>query len=131
MAKYKITASMDLKPIISEAKDVAQALIDFSDRLTEIDKKYSGQERDCENCKDVPDMNVGKIFTFQKRKYYVDGIRHSGDFIKVSLKRIKEQAERDCENCKHQKKEYNKRMSCFVVSCDSWECNFEVKENKE
>lgn len=44
MAKYKITAEMNLKTIIAESKEVAQALLDFADRLTEIDKKYSEVE---------------------------------------------------------------------------------------
>ena len=44
MAKYEITAEMNLKTIIAESKEVAQALLDFADRLTEIDKKYSEVE---------------------------------------------------------------------------------------
>ena len=32
---------MNLKTIIAETKEVAQALLDFADRLTEIDEKYS------------------------------------------------------------------------------------------
>ena len=45
MAKYEITAEMNLKTIIDESKEVAQALLDFADRLTEIDKKYSEVEK--------------------------------------------------------------------------------------
>ena len=41
MAKYEITAEMNLKTIITESREVAQALLDFADRLTEIGKKYS------------------------------------------------------------------------------------------
>ena len=47
MAKYEITAEMNLKNIIAETKEVAQALLDFADRLTEIDEKYS-EEKDGE-----------------------------------------------------------------------------------
>ena len=38
---YTIKAEMDLKTIISEAREVAQALNDFADRLEEIEKKYA------------------------------------------------------------------------------------------
>ena len=46
MAKYEITAEMNLKTIIAETKEVAQALLDFADRLTEIDEKYSEEDGD-------------------------------------------------------------------------------------
>ena len=39
--KYTIKAEMNLKTIISETKEVAQALNDFADRLEEIEKKYA------------------------------------------------------------------------------------------
>ena len=38
---------MNLKTIIAETKEVAQALLDFADRLTEIGEKYS-EEKDGE-----------------------------------------------------------------------------------
>lgn len=38
---YTISASMNLKPIISETREVVQALNDFADRLEEIEKKYA------------------------------------------------------------------------------------------
>ncbi len=39
--KYTIKAEMNLKTIIPEAREVAQALNDFADRLEEIEKKYA------------------------------------------------------------------------------------------
>ena len=44
MAKYEITAEIILKTIIAESREVAQALLDFADRLTEIEEKYSGED---------------------------------------------------------------------------------------
>lgn len=40
MATYEITAKMNLKKIIAELKEVAQALNDFADSLERIEKKY-------------------------------------------------------------------------------------------
>ena len=41
MATYEITAEMNLKKIIAEAKEVAQALNEFADNLEQIEKKYA------------------------------------------------------------------------------------------
>ncbi len=41
MAAYEITAEMNLKNIISESREVAQALNDFADNLERIEKKYA------------------------------------------------------------------------------------------
>ena len=41
MATYEITAEMNLKKIISESKEVAQALNEFADNLERIEKKYA------------------------------------------------------------------------------------------
>ena len=38
---YEISAELNLKTIIAESREAAQALLDFADRLTEIDEKYS------------------------------------------------------------------------------------------
>lgn len=48
--KYEITAEMNLKNIIAESREVAQALNDLADNLERIEKKYkdaggSGDER--------------------------------------------------------------------------------------
>ena len=46
MATYEITAEMDLKKIIEELREVAQALNEFADTLERIEKKYAEpQER--------------------------------------------------------------------------------------
>lgn len=44
MATYEITAEMNLEKIISEAREVAQAVNDFADNLERIEKKYAGQQ---------------------------------------------------------------------------------------
>ena len=41
MAKYEITAEMNLKKIIAESREVAQALNEFADNLERIEKKYA------------------------------------------------------------------------------------------
>lgn len=53
MAAYEITAELVLKPVIAEAREVAQALNEFADALERIDTKYSSEpERvDCETTK--------------------------------------------------------------------------------
>lgn len=40
MATYEITAEMNLKKIIAESREVAQALNEFADNLEQIEKKY-------------------------------------------------------------------------------------------
>lgn len=49
MATYKITTELVLKPVISEAREVAQALNEFADALERINAKYSGKESDLED----------------------------------------------------------------------------------
>ena len=54
MATYEITAEMNLKKIIAESREVAQALNEFADNLEQIEKKYTEpQESDhkCHTCK--------------------------------------------------------------------------------
>lgn len=41
MVAYEITAEMNLKKIISESKEVAQALNGFADNLEKIQNKYN------------------------------------------------------------------------------------------
>lgn len=41
MATYEITAELNLKKIIAESKEVAQALNEFADNLERIEKKYA------------------------------------------------------------------------------------------
>ena len=53
MATYKIMAEMNLKKIIAESREVAQALNEFADNLERIEKKYAEpkeseeQDADC------------------------------------------------------------------------------------
>ena len=41
MATYEITAEMDLKKIIAESREIAQALNEFADNLERIEMKYT------------------------------------------------------------------------------------------
>lgn len=41
MAGYKITAEMNLKNVIEEAREVSTALYKFADELERIENKYS------------------------------------------------------------------------------------------
>ena len=41
MTPYKITAELNLKKIIDESREVAQALNEFADDLERIEKKYA------------------------------------------------------------------------------------------
>lgn len=41
METYKITAEMNLKNIVAESREVAQALNEFADNLEQIEKKYA------------------------------------------------------------------------------------------
>lgn len=41
MKAYEITAEMNLKKIIAESREVAQALNEFADDLERIEKKYA------------------------------------------------------------------------------------------
>ena len=54
MEAYKITAEMNLKNIIAESREVAQALNEFADNLERIEKKYAEpQESEVRNEKQV------------------------------------------------------------------------------
>ena len=44
MATYEITAELNLKKIISESREVAQAFNEFADELERIEKKYEDDE---------------------------------------------------------------------------------------
>ena len=44
MAKYEITAEMNLKNIILELREVAQALNECADKLVMIEIKYSKEQ---------------------------------------------------------------------------------------
>ena len=48
MAIYEITAEMNLKTIIAESKEVAQALNEFADNFEQIVKKYAEENNDKE-----------------------------------------------------------------------------------
>jgi len=41
MATYEITAELNLKKIIAESREVAQALNEFADNIEQIEKKYA------------------------------------------------------------------------------------------
>lgn len=45
MATYEIAAEMNLKKIIAESREVAQALNEFADNLERIEKKYADKEQ--------------------------------------------------------------------------------------
>ena len=50
MATYEITTELVLKPVIAEAREVAQALNEFADALERIDAKYSDKANDSVDC---------------------------------------------------------------------------------
>lgn len=51
MEGYRITAEINLKKLIAEAKEVAQALDEFADKLEQIEEKYTrpqkSEEEEC------------------------------------------------------------------------------------
>lgn len=49
MTPYKITAEMNLKKIIAESREVAQALNEFADNLEKIEKKYADSQENEED----------------------------------------------------------------------------------
>jgi hypothetical protein len=52
MATYEVTAEMNLKKIIAESREVAQALNEFADNLEQIEKKYAEpQESEDKECR--------------------------------------------------------------------------------
>ena len=54
MVAYEITAEINLKNIIAESREVAQALNEFADNMEGIEKKYAKpqeSEDKCKNCK--------------------------------------------------------------------------------
>ena len=59
MAKYEITAEMNLKNIIAESREVAQALNEFADNLERIEKKYA-ELQESEDKLDGNPVDIGK-----------------------------------------------------------------------
>ena len=53
MTPYKITAEMNLKKIIAESWEVAQALNEFAGNLEKIEKKYADSQKN----EEVPDAD--------------------------------------------------------------------------
>ena len=51
MATYEITAELNLKKIIAESREVAQALNEFADNLERIEKKYADPQESEEDKK--------------------------------------------------------------------------------
>lgn len=49
MAKYEITAELNLKNFILELREVAQALNECADKLLMIEIKYSKEQEDGDN----------------------------------------------------------------------------------
>lgn len=62
MATYDITVTMNLKNIISEAREVAQAMNEFADDLERIENKYGVEAEDEEY--EMVDLGNG---LFEKR----------------------------------------------------------------
>ena len=60
MATYDITATMNLKNLISEAREVAQAMNEFADDLERIENKYGTEDEEYE----MVDLGNGE---FEKR----------------------------------------------------------------
>lgn len=50
MATYDITATMNLKNIISEAREVAKAVDEFADDLEHIEERYNKEDEEVEPC---------------------------------------------------------------------------------
>ena len=61
MARCELIAEMNLKKIIAESREVAQALNEFADNLEQIEKKYEKpQESEVEEKKETDDsIKVG------------------------------------------------------------------------
>jgi len=51
MTTYEITAELNLKKIIAESREVAQALNEFADNLEQIEKKYAEQQESAKTWK--------------------------------------------------------------------------------
>ena len=49
MATYEITAELNLKKIIAESREVAQALNEFAYNLEQIEKKYAESQAESED----------------------------------------------------------------------------------
>ena len=49
MAKYEITAEMNLQTLVAETREVAQALSEFADDLERIEKKYAVEPQEDED----------------------------------------------------------------------------------
>jgi len=102
MATYEIIAEMNMKKIIAESREVAQALNEFAYNLERIEKKYEEKER-CKECK-YPLMNplcgVGNETCNRKQEYE------------------EKQTEKSCENCEC----FGDITECIKRPCFSHSC---------
>ena len=69
MAKYEITAELNLKNIIAESREVAQALNEFADTLEQIEKKYAKpQENDWNKIDDLEIFGSDDLEIFESQE---------------------------------------------------------------
>lgn len=65
MATYDITATMNLKNIISEAREVAKAVDEFADDLERIEGRYNEETEPCEtNLQALQKMDAEELARF-------------------------------------------------------------------
>lgn len=59
MKTYKITAEMNLKNLIFEAREVAQAMNEFADNLEQIENKYGTEDEEDEEDEEYEMVDLG------------------------------------------------------------------------
>ena len=67
MATYEIKAEMNLKKIITESREVVQALNEFVDNLERIEKKYaepqeSEENKSCDTCEHSDEIDGSNCY---------------------------------------------------------------------
>ena len=75
MAKYEITAEMNLKKIIAESREVAQALNEFADNLEQIERKYAEPQESKES----------DVLNFESEKYVEERLNNYNKLLKSGI----------------------------------------------
>ena len=85
MSTYEITAEMNLKKIIAESREVAQALNEFADDVERIEKKYadpqeSEEQKNCDTCTYSDEVDGSNCYECVKgmRNNYKAKVRDKG-----------------------------------------------------
>lgn len=88
--KYEITAELNLRKIIEESREVAEALNDFADNLERIEKKYEEPQAD----EGAGEWNIEEPI----ERYHSRNIRAYAEDMGISVEQAEKELLKEVEN---------------------------------